>query len=36
VSSTVPDPDYAFADRVGAKYGASLREHIVPATSRSS
>jgi PPOX class probable F420-dependent enzyme len=22
-----PDDDYAFADRVGAKYGANLREH---------
>jgi PPOX class probable F420-dependent enzyme len=25
-----PDDDYAFADRVGAKYGADLREHDGP------
>jgi PPOX class probable F420-dependent enzyme len=25
-----PDEDYAFADRVGAKYGADLREHDGP------
>jgi PPOX class probable F420-dependent enzyme len=25
-----PDDDYAFADRVGAKYGSDLREHDGP------
>jgi PPOX class probable F420-dependent enzyme len=25
-----PDDDYAFADRVGAKYGADLRDHDGP------
>jgi len=29
-----PDDDYAFADRVGAKYGADLREHDGPADKR--
>ena len=29
-----PDDDYAFADKVGAKYGADLREHDAPEDSR--
>ncbi|HEX3811693.1 MAG TPA: PPOX class F420-dependent oxidoreductase [Mycobacteriales bacterium] len=29
-----PDPDYAFADRLGAKYGADLREHDGAGESR--
>jgi PPOX class probable F420-dependent enzyme len=29
-----PDADYAFADKVGAKYGADLREHDGPGDSR--
>lgn len=29
-----PDPDYAFADKVGAKYGADLREHDRPGDKR--
>ena len=30
-----PDPDYAFADKVGAKYGgANLREHDQPGEGR--
>jgi PPOX class probable F420-dependent enzyme len=29
-----PDDDYAFADRVGAKYGSDLREHDQPGQSR--
>jgi hypothetical protein len=29
-----PDPDYAFADRVGAKYGANLRENDRPGETR--
>jgi PPOX class probable F420-dependent enzyme len=29
-----PDDDYAFADRVGAKYGADLRVHDQPGHSR--
>lgn len=29
-----PDDDYAFADRVGAKYGADLREHDGPGEKR--
>lgn len=29
-----PDPDYAFADKVGAKYGADLRMHDQPGQSR--
>lgn len=29
-----PDDDYAFADRLGAKYGADLRRHDRPGESR--
>ncbi len=29
-----PDDDYAFADRVGAKYNANLRDHDQPGQSR--
>lgn len=29
-----PDDDYAFADRVGAKYGSDLREHDQPGDAR--
>src|SRR3954469_13852299 len=29
-----PDDDYAFADKLGAKYGADLREHDAPGESR--
>ncbi len=29
-----PDNDYAFADRVGAKYGSDLREHDRPGDKR--
>lgn len=29
-----PDEDYAFADRVGAKYGADLRDHDGPGHKR--
>ena len=29
-----PDPDYAFADQVGAKYGANLRQMDQPGESR--
>ncbi|HET8528702.1 MAG TPA: PPOX class F420-dependent oxidoreductase [Gaiellaceae bacterium] len=29
-----PDDDYAFADRVGAKYGADLRAHDAPGDAR--
>ena len=29
-----PDEDYAFADRVGAKYGSDLREHDAPGETR--
>lgn len=29
-----PDDDYAFADRVGAKYGSNLREHDQPGDTR--
>jgi PPOX class probable F420-dependent enzyme len=29
-----PDDDYSFADRVGAKYGADLREHDQPGQHR--
>jgi PPOX class probable F420-dependent enzyme len=29
-----PDDDYAFADKVGAKYGSDLREHDAPGDSR--
>jgi PPOX class probable F420-dependent enzyme len=30
----VPDDNYEFADKVGAKYGANLREHDGPGESR--
>lgn len=33
-AEVVPDHDYAFADRVGAKYGADLRAHDGPGDSR--
>ena len=29
-----PDDDYAFADRVGEKYGADLRQHDAPGDAR--
>jgi len=29
-----PDDDYAFADRVGAKYNSNLRDHDQPGQSR--
>jgi PPOX class probable F420-dependent enzyme len=29
-----PDPDYAFADRLGANYGADLRVHDLPGHER--
>jgi PPOX class probable F420-dependent enzyme len=29
-----PDPDYVFADKVGAKYGADLRAHDEPGQTR--
>ena len=29
-----PDPDYVFADKVGAKYGADLRLHDQPGQTR--
>ena len=29
-----PDPDYVFADKVGAKYGSDLRAHDGPGQSR--
>ncbi len=29
-----PDPDYVFADKVGAKYGADLRQHDLPGQTR--
>jgi PPOX class probable F420-dependent enzyme len=29
-----PDPDYVFADKVGAKYGADLRAHDQPGQTR--
>jgi PPOX class probable F420-dependent enzyme len=29
-----PDDDYAFADKIGAKYGSDLREHDAPGDSR--
>jgi PPOX class probable F420-dependent enzyme len=29
-----PDPDYVFADRVGAKYGADLRQNDRPGETR--
>ena len=34
VATVAPDPDYAFADKVGAKYGANLREMDAPGQSR--
>ena len=33
-ASIEPDTDYAFADKVGAKYGANLRDMDVPGQSR--
>jgi PPOX class probable F420-dependent enzyme len=33
-ADVTPDPDYAFADRVGAKYQANLRDHDGPGESR--
>jgi PPOX class probable F420-dependent enzyme len=33
-AEVTPDPDYAFADRVGHKYGADLRVHDHPGESR--
>ncbi len=30
----MPDDEYVFADRVGAKYGADLREHDAPGDHR--
>ena len=30
----IPDDDYSFADKVGVKYGADLREHDQPGQSR--
>ncbi len=33
-AEVTPDPDYAFADRVGLKYGADLRVHDQPGESR--
>jgi PPOX class probable F420-dependent enzyme len=33
-AEVAPDDDYAFADRVGAKYGADLRVHDRPGESR--
>ncbi len=29
-----PDPDHTFADRIGAKYGADVREHDAPGVGR--
>ena len=29
-----PDPDYVFADKVGAKYGSDLRAHDRPGQTR--
>lgn len=34
IASVEPDPDYAFADKIGAKYGANLRENDRPGESR--
>jgi PPOX class probable F420-dependent enzyme len=35
VATVTPDPDYAFADKIGAKYGgANLREMDAPGQSR--
>ena len=33
-AEVTPDDDYAFADKVGAKYGADLRVHDQPGQSR--
>ena len=33
-ADVVPDEDRAFAERVGAKYGADLREHDAPGDTR--
>jgi PPOX class probable F420-dependent enzyme len=33
-AEVTPDDDYAFADRVGEKYGANLRDHDRPGGSR--
>jgi PPOX class probable F420-dependent enzyme len=33
-ATLTPEPDNAFADRVGAKYGADLRERDLPGESR--
>jgi PPOX class probable F420-dependent enzyme len=30
----IPDDDYAFADKLGTKYGADLRQHDQPGQSR--
>ncbi len=33
-ADVVPDEDHAFAEKVGAKYGADLREHDAPGDRR--
>jgi PPOX class probable F420-dependent enzyme len=33
-AAITPDDDYAFADRVGEKYGANLRDHDEPGDRR--
>jgi len=33
-AEVTPDADYSFADRVGAKYGANLRDHDQPGEER--
>jgi PPOX class probable F420-dependent enzyme len=33
-AEATPDDDYSFADRVGQKYGANLRDHDRPGESR--
>ena len=33
-AEVTPDDDYSFADRVGQKYGANLRDHDRPGESR--
>jgi PPOX class probable F420-dependent enzyme len=33
-AEVTPDQDYSFADRVGAKYHANLREHDLPGQER--
>jgi PPOX class probable F420-dependent enzyme len=33
-ADVAPDPDYAFAERLGAKYGADLREYDEPGDER--